>query len=136
MFRCCNNYQQAAWLGHLDCMWSLRDRRLHPWTEASCTLAAEGGHLECLKYLRKLGCPWSEKTSAAAAAAGHLKCLVYAWSHGCPYSAETMEKLHGTKEWKAALRIADAWYNAYWNPRFRVCKQRLDKNFQELTKTK
>ena len=51
----------------------------------SCTAAARGGHLECLKYLHENGCPWDEETCGRAAAFGHLECLKYLYENGCPW---------------------------------------------------
>ena len=47
--------------------------------------AAEGGHLECLKYAHENGCPWDEWTCSMAAFNGHLECLKYAHENGCPW---------------------------------------------------
>jgi len=67
--------------------------------------AAQGGHLEVLKWLRfgstyeeeegvmapltypadHAACPWDEWTSAEAAAGGHLEVLKWARAHGCPW---------------------------------------------------
>ena len=32
-----------------------------PWTEDTCSFAAEGGHLEVLQWARANGCPWDEQ---------------------------------------------------------------------------
>ena len=32
-----------------------------PWDEGTCSLAAEYGHLECLKYAHENGCPWGRR---------------------------------------------------------------------------
>ena len=32
------------------------------WDECTCAYAAEGGHLEVLKWARENGCPWDEYT--------------------------------------------------------------------------
>jgi hypothetical protein len=34
----------------------------YPWDERKCTCAAEGGHLEVLKWAREHGCLWHEDT--------------------------------------------------------------------------
>ena len=49
----------------------------------SCAAAAEGGQLECLKYLHENGCAWDESTCEAAAEGGHLECLKYLHENGC-----------------------------------------------------
>ena len=33
----------------------------------TCSEAARGGHLECLKYAHEKGCPWDEETCSEAA---------------------------------------------------------------------
>ena len=44
----------------------------------ACALAAEIGHLECLKYLREEAkAPWDSGTAAWAAQNGHLHILEY-----------------------------------------------------------
>ena len=54
--------------------------------------AAEGGHLECVKYMHEIGCPWDEDTCYAAAKGGHLECLKYLHENGCPWDERTCTK--------------------------------------------
>ena len=56
----------------------------------TCSYAAEGGHLECLKYAHEKGCPWDAKTCSEAAQRGHLECLKYAHEKGCPWDEEDL----------------------------------------------
>jgi len=51
----------------------------------TCANAAEGGHLEVLKWARENGCPWDERTCANAAEGGHLEVLKWARENGCPW---------------------------------------------------
>ena len=45
---------------------------------SACAHAAEGGHLECLKYLREeVKAPWDWRTASWAAKSGHLHILEY-----------------------------------------------------------
>ena len=44
-----------------------------PWYKDTCSEAAEGGHLEVLKYAHENGCPWDEETCSKAARGGHLE---------------------------------------------------------------
>ena len=46
--------------------------------------AAEGGHLEVLKWLRAEGCPWDAWVCARAACGGHLEVLNWLQAEGCP----------------------------------------------------
>jgi len=48
-----------------------------------CAAAAQGGHLEVLKWLRDNGCPWGAKTCTCAAVEGHLEVLKWAREQGC-----------------------------------------------------
>ena len=49
----------------------------------TCAMAAWGGHLECLKFARIMGCDWDYETSSFASRNGHLACLQYALEEGC-----------------------------------------------------
>ncbi|KAL6055754.1 Rho GTPase [Balamuthia mandrillaris] len=60
-----------------------------PWSETSCTLAAENGRLEVLKWARANGCPWDEYTCVFAAKEGHMELLQWARAHGCPWDELT-----------------------------------------------
>jgi len=40
--------------------------------ESTCEIAAEGGHLEVLRWAREYGCPWDTRTCAAAEESGHV----------------------------------------------------------------
>ena len=50
----------------------------------TCASAAEGGHLETLKWLRSQGCPWDADTLAMAANNNHEHVLQWAVAMGCP----------------------------------------------------
>jgi hypothetical protein len=49
-----------------------------PWTERTCTAAADQGRLAVLQWARANGCPWDEEVCKAAAAAGHPEVLQWA----------------------------------------------------------
>ena len=57
----------------------------------TCSSAAGGGHLECLKYLHDKGCPWDEMACLSAADGGHLECLKYLHDEGCPWDKTVSE---------------------------------------------
>ena len=75
----CNLVERLAWAKSRGC----------PWTERTCELVAEGGHLEVLVWAREHGCPWDGRTCAYAAWGGHLEMLVWAREHGCPWNETT-----------------------------------------------
>jgi len=52
--------------------------------QSTCAFAAEGGHLETLKWARKHRCPWDEETCERAAEQGELEVLSWAIEHECP----------------------------------------------------
>lgn len=50
--------------------------------------AASGGHLDCLKYLRELGCEWDKYLLVVAAKGGHVNILEYAHSRGLTWTPD------------------------------------------------
>ena len=59
------------------------------WNEKTCSGAAEGGHLDVLKWARENGCPWNNWTCMYAAKGGHLEVLQWARENGCPWDERT-----------------------------------------------
>jgi hypothetical protein len=57
-----------------------------PWGIDTCSCAADGGHLEVLRYAHEHGCPWTSYTCDRAAEGGHLEVLRYAHEHGCEWN--------------------------------------------------
>jgi len=86
-----NNYwicSSAAEGGHLDLLkWAYANGC--QWNEETCWRAARGGHLTLLKWAVKLGCPFGYCATTAAAAGGHLKVLQWLHAKGCPWGAST-----------------------------------------------
>ncbi|XP_026819162.1 uncharacterized protein LOC113557814 [Rhopalosiphum maidis] len=86
----------AAENGHVDCL-----RLAHvagmPWNSHTMAAAGRAGHIECLSYAHQNGCEWDETTCSAAAENGSIECLKYALRNGCPRSADTCTEaaLHG-----------------------------------------
>lgn len=82
----------AARGGHLQIVRYLRENARCDWNEIACEYASAGGHTETLQYLLDNGCPSNERTCEAAAENGHLDCLVVAHEHGCRWNARTATK--------------------------------------------
>ena len=79
----CNLCSKVAVLGKLDCLQFLREIGC-PWDMWTCTEAAAGGFLDCLMFAVEHGCPWGDnKACVMAARWGHLECLRYAHEQGC-----------------------------------------------------
>jgi hypothetical protein len=76
----------AAWEGQESSIKFIIDHVGAPkeWISSTCAVAAQGGHLDCLKYLHKLGCPMDAQVSCRAAEGGHLECLKFAMKHTKP----------------------------------------------------
>ncbi len=72
----------AAEGGHLHILIWIRKLYL-PCSVKTCAGAAQRNHFEVLKWLREAGYPWNESTTAAAALAGNLEMLKWARSKGC-----------------------------------------------------
>jgi len=92
---------------------------------SACAYAADGGHLECLKYLREeVKAPWDSTTAAWAAENGHLHILEYLFErkydkyseYACELAAmnghlDCLKYLHETAKapWdEDAVRVAHA----------------------------
>lgn len=73
----------AANGGHLECLKYAHENGC-PWDIFTCADAAHGGHMQCLKYAHEQGCPWDADTCSMATLGGHLECLKYAQENGCP----------------------------------------------------
>ena len=74
----------AAEHGHLHILQMARDYG-YPWSDVrTCTVAAKNGHLHIVQYARDNGCPWDKETCANAAWNGHFNILQYARKYGCP----------------------------------------------------
>lgn len=56
----------------------------------ACMLAAQGGHLETLKWLNANHYPWNCHTCDAAAGNGHLACLDWAYEQQCNFTSVTL----------------------------------------------
>ena len=58
------------------------------WDADTCTIAAENGQLDVLKFLRSQDppCPWDQWTCCDAALHGHLDVLKWLIDNGCPYN--------------------------------------------------
>ena len=84
----CTSVERLAWAKAKGCSWELQG-----WGgfENPCAQAAEGGHLEVLRWAREHHCPWNEVTCYYAAAGGHLDVLQWARAHGCPWCPGTCE---------------------------------------------
>jgi hypothetical protein len=61
-----------------------------PWDRKTCAWAAEGGHLEILKWLHKQGCPWNEDACAFAARGDELDILIWLREQGCPWNGKML----------------------------------------------
>jgi hypothetical protein len=75
----------AAEGGHLEVLKWLRWHWC-PWNEQLVSIhAARGGHLEMLKWTRENKCDWDARACAAAAQHGHFELLKWARENGCPW---------------------------------------------------
>jgi len=85
--------QMAAQGGHLEVLKWLHSHGC-PWDEATCSAAARGGQLDVLKWLRQHDCPWNEDTCAMAAHEGHLEVLKWLREQTppCPWNQSTCQE--------------------------------------------
>ena len=78
----------AAEGGHLEVLRWARANGC-PWSHMTCKAAARSGHLEVRKWMRANGCPWNTETCSGAAEGGHLEVLKWARENGCPWNELT-----------------------------------------------
>ena len=79
----------AAGGGHLDCLMYAHSLNC-AWNHEACDAAASRGQCHCLVYLHENGCKWSGRSvMQAAAIGGHVKCMRYLVAEGCPVSSTT-----------------------------------------------
>lgn len=88
-----------------------------PWNEYTCKFAAEGGHLDVLRWCRSKGCPWDEDVCAFAAQEGHMEVLHWAVANGCPWDKRVRDympggacstSLYASQDISGALSVTDA----------------------------
>lgn len=83
----------AAWHGHMTVLHWLREQGC-PWDEDVYELAAMGGQLAVLQWVKAQDppCPWSEAACSTAAGGGHLEVLQWlrAQDPPCPWHPEKM----------------------------------------------
>ncbi|MAR07630.1 MAG: hypothetical protein CL862_11075 [Cyanobium sp. NAT70] len=81
----CNDWSDAihfaATGGHVDVLRYLHAKGI-PWTELTCSLAANRNHLHALKYLHENGCPWDYRVREFAMSAD---IIAYLDEHNAPH---------------------------------------------------
>ena len=60
-----------------------------PWNKCTCSMAANGGHLEVLQWAHDNGCPLDALTCKYAAMGGHLEMMQWLRANGCPWDHRT-----------------------------------------------
>lgn len=83
-----NACRLAARGGHLCVLQWLRQNGC-PWDQRACHEAAGEGHLMILRFLHQNECPWDEDTCSSAARGGHLCVIQWLRGSGCPWDVST-----------------------------------------------
>lgn len=89
-FRAMEIVSAAAQGGHLEVLRWCRSQG-YAWPVGTSYLAATRGHFDVLRWLRANGCPWSPSTMAGAVEANNLEMLQWCRVNGCPWT-----KVHRT----------------------------------------
>ncbi len=89
----------AASLGRLDIARQLRAHGCE-WGDSTTYLAAQGGHLEFLKWARGISppnepCPWNKWCCSVAAKGGHFATLKWMKANGCHWDRNTFTEAVG-----------------------------------------
>lgn len=80
----------AAEHGHIECLKFLRRVCGLSWDKFTFYAAAQHGQLECIKYLHENWCPWTSAVAVATVYGGYLNCLKYLYDNGCPVDERVM----------------------------------------------
>ena len=82
----------AAQFGHLRCLrWCISvGMKLD---KLIMEAAAEAGHLEIVCWLKRNGCPWDGGACDRAAYEGHLDVFIYLVQNGCPFDADECSEM-------------------------------------------
>jgi len=65
----------------------------------ACSLAAEEGHFEVMKWaFQQHGCPRSEYIMARAARGGHIEIVKWLRENGCPVGTAVLSRATGTAD--------------------------------------
>lgn len=88
-YLCCyyTSYYLAAKNGHFELVKWIGKH--HPWKISACEGAAEGGHLNILKWLIDQGFPCGNSLCTYAALGGHVHILEWLWDQGYNFSETT-----------------------------------------------
>lgn len=95
----------AAEGGHINCIKYLRENG-YKWNKHATLSAAKEGHLSILMFVHENGCSWHEDTTWGAAKYGHLDCLKYAHENGCPWNEVTKESAYDCPWHEATTKAA------------------------------
>jgi len=107
----------AAQNGSMKMVRWLRDEWGLEWAPQVCEMAATGGHLSLLQYLRSEGCEWDSDTTYQAAIKGHLSVLQWAVENDCPLKYETI--MLGIVASRGHVDVLQFLYNR--NPKLFLC---------------
>jgi hypothetical protein len=83
----------SAQFGRLEILQYFKQKG-YAWSAKTCVLAAKGGHLLLLQWMRAPKdhwgqCPWDERTCTAAAENGHIHILQWARANACDWNEDT-----------------------------------------------
>lgn len=96
---------------HYGLLRSLKRLSVNQMDHYTTQLAADNGHIECLRYADEMGCGWSWEASDRAAMNGHLECLQYVLSRTGSFGYATdVAALGGSLEClKCAFKHEGGW---------------------------
>jgi hypothetical protein len=141
---------EAAAGGHLECLRYAHENGC-PWNKETCYCAVADGRLDCLKYAHENGCPWDvDQLREMKINNGYVK--TYLMEHlvtskgNCVKCALERKRFHdidlsdpsilavpGVEVLATACRhTLQAMERAYVDPRYSLCIDRLERQFQEF----
>eukprot|EP01032_Pedospumella_encystans_P010466 gene10466-12227_t len=93
---------KAAQGGQVECIKYLHENGC-PWDTDAITEAASRGFLDCVTYLHTNGCPWNTYTMKEASYNSHMKCVEYLYVNGCPWDATALSLVQAAAGEKGSM---------------------------------
>jgi ankyrin repeat protein len=76
--------RKAAFGGHKNELEYLLQNKKYPMQPSLITAATQNGHIDCVKFLRSIGCPWNKGARFCAIQYSQPTCYIFLANNDCP----------------------------------------------------
>ena len=77
----------ALCAGKLDVLQYIHENMNYEFETGACSVSAQVGSIDCLRYVHRQGCDFTHDTFACAVIGGNLDCIDYLYAYDCPMTA-------------------------------------------------